>query len=83
MQCVVTYATVTYPFVCLYMAQQPPVYHGLLIIEESRSHTKTKHSLLELKIIHHYYINFGTGDALLTFNLCYRLRVTNKPYMFG
>ena len=31
-------------FVCLFLAQQPPVGHGLLINEVSRSHTTTHHS---------------------------------------
>ena len=32
------------PFVCLFLARQPPVGHGLLIHEVSRSHTTTHHS---------------------------------------
>ena len=31
-------------FVCLFLARQPPVGHGLLIHEVSRSHTTTYHS---------------------------------------
>ena len=31
-------------FVCLFLALQPPVGHGLLIHEVSRSHTTTHHS---------------------------------------
>jgi len=31
-------------FVCLYLAQQPPVSQVLLIHEVSRSHTTTHHS---------------------------------------
>jgi flagellar biosynthesis protein FliR len=31
-------------FLCLFLAQQPPDGHGLLIHEVSRSHTTTDHS---------------------------------------
>jgi len=32
-----------YIYVCLFLSQQPPVGHGLLILDVSRSHTTTNH----------------------------------------
>ena len=51
MQCVVTYATGIYIrsfvrlFVCLFVARQPPVGQGLLIIEAPLSLSETPHSV--------------------------------------
>ena len=35
---------IRYLFVCFFLVRQPPVGHGLLIYEVSRSHTTTDHS---------------------------------------
>ena len=35
---------IAYLFVCLFLEQQPPAGHGLLIYEFSRSHSRTHHS---------------------------------------